>query len=215
MNRPSILPPRSTALQKAMEQVAADLLDLPVPLRALWSPHECPIEQLPWLAWGLSVDIWDANWSEAVKRAAVADAIAFQRRKGTPASLRTVLDRFDPMIGMMEWFEDRDTMEPFTFRLEMPLRADSDVIYDDALVEQIMRDIAQVKPVRAHMTAVFKLVTEARAWLLSAAALAGQHRQKLAVDTKSSADPIWDSYLQTEDGEPLLAETGTFMQEQL
>ena len=74
----SILPPRSTRLQKALEQVTVDLLDLPVELRKLWSPEKCPASHLPWLAWGLSVDIWDANWPEAVKRAAIADAIAVQ-----------------------------------------------------------------------------------------------------------------------------------------
>ena len=149
----SVLPPRSTRLQKALEQTTIDLLDLPVELRKLWSPAECPASHLPWLAWGLSVDIWDAEWPVDVKRAAVADAIAFQRRKGTPASLRVVLDRFDPLIRIVEWFDDRDTLDPYHFRLELPLLAESDVVYDENLVTQILADIAQVKPVRAQMQA--------------------------------------------------------------
>lgn len=208
----SILPPRSTRLQKALEQVTVDLLDLPVELRKLWSPAQCPASHLPWLAWGLSVDIWDANWPEAVKRAAVADAIAFQRRKGTPASLRTVLDRFDPLIGIVEWFEDRDVLAPFNFRLELPLLAQSDVHYDEALVAQILTDIAQVKPVRAHMQAVFRLRAQAEAWLVSVARLGGLTRLDAGVDQLSALDPAWGRYLQTHAGEPILSADGEYLE---
>lgn len=208
----SILPPRSTRLQKALEQVTVDLLDLPVELRKLWSPEKCPASHLPWLAWGLSVDIWDANWPEAVKRAAIADAIAFQRRKGTPASLRTVLDRFDPLIGIVEWFEDRDTLAPYHFRLELPLLTQSDAYYDENLVTQILRDIAQVKPVRAHMLAVFRLRAQAQAWMMSAAQTGGLIRLTAGTDTTTALDPVWATYLQTADGEPLLLADGIYLE---
>ncbi|RSU45817.1 phage tail protein I [Sphingobium yanoikuyae] len=208
----SILPPRSTRLQKALEQVTVDLLDLPVELRKLWSPEKCPASHLPWLAWGLSVDIWDANWPEAVKRAAIADAIAFQRRKGTPASLRTVLDRFDPLIGIVEWFEDREVLAPFHFRLELPLLDQSDVYYDENLVTQILRDIAQVKPVRAHMLAVFRLRAQAQAWMMSAAQTGGLIRLTADTDTTTALDPVWETYLQTADGEPLLLADGIYLE---
>lgn len=212
MSAVSILPPRSTPLQKALERVTADMFDLPVELRKLWSPAQCPASHLPWLAWGLSVDIWDANWPEGVKRAAVADAIAFQRRKGTPASLRTVLDRFDPMIGIVEWFEDPDTLDPYHFRLELPLRADSDVVYNERLVQQILRDIAQVKPVRAHMLAVHKLRADANAWLLSAAQSGGVTRVDSEADLSSAAEPSWATYLQTHDGEPIVTAHADFLE---
>jgi phage tail P2-like protein len=208
----SVLPPRSTTLQRALEQVTTDLLDLPVELRKLWSPWECPMSHLPWLAWGLSVDIWDASWPEAVKRAVVADAIAFQRRKGTPASLRTVLDRFDPLIKLVEWHQDRDTLDPFYFRLELPLLAESDVLYDEKLVDQILRDIAQVKPVRAHMIAVFKMKAQAQAWLVSAAQIGGLTRLDAHADQDSALDPSWATFLQTRDGEPILTRAREFME---
>lgn len=209
----SLLPPGSTDLQRSLDQVAFRLLDLPVDLRKLWSPAECPVTHLPWLAWGFSIDLWDAEWPEAVKRAAVADAIEFQRRKGTRASLRTVLDRFDPLIQIVEWFEDRDTLAPYNFRLELPLLSHSDVAYDDEFVLQILRDIALIKPVRAHMQAVFRLKATANAWLVSGASLAGYDRIDMAADTDSALDLDWLTYLQTEHGEPLLSETGSFLED--
>ena len=208
-----LLPPNAGALEKALARAAgARLADVPAGIDRLWNPATCPSSLLPWLAWGLSIDIWEAGWSEADKRVAVADAIEFQRHKGTPASLRIVLDRFDPLIGIVEWFEDRATMAPHNFRLELPLLADSAVIYDDRTVAQILRDIAQVKPVRAHMTAVYRLRTEANAWLVSAAAVAGLARVDETVDAASALDPVWDSYLQTEDGEPLLSPAGDYLE---
>lgn len=209
---PTLLPPASTALEKALEQVALGLTDIPTPVRDIWSPATCPIELLPWLAWGLSIDIWDSSWSEARKRAAVADAIAFQRRKGTPASLRTVLDRIDPLIQLVEWFADRDTLDPFTFRLELPLRHQSDVTYDEALVTQLLRDIAHVKPVRAHMQAVFRVKADAEAWLLSAARVGGLARLDSVADLASATQPQWATYLQTAQGEPIVTATSHFME---
>jgi len=211
MSAVSILPPRSTPLQKALERVTADMLDLPVELRKLWSPAQCPASHLPWLAWGLSVDIWDASWSEAMKRAAVADAIAFQRRKGTRGTLRTALDRFDALIKIVEWHEDRETLDPHHFRLELPLLAISDIVYDEELISQILRDIAQVKPARSQMQVAYRLRAEARTWLLSAAKAGGLTRLDAQADQTSALNPAWSTFLQTKDGEPILALDGSFL----
>lgn len=212
MTYPVLLPPGSTPLQKALEQTAAGLLDIDVPIRDQWSPDNCPIEDLPWLVWGLSIDIWKSSWSQQQKREAAADAIASQRRKGTRASLRTVLDRFDQLIEIVEWHQDRETLDPYSFRLELPLLAQSDVVYDEALVEEIMRDIAQVKPARAHMLAVYRVRAEARAWLVSAAQAGGLTRLDSHADQTSALDPAWDTYLQTRDGEPILSRAGAFLE---
>ncbi|KMS58578.1 phage tail protein I [Sphingobium cupriresistens] len=211
MTYPTLLPSGSTPLQKALEQTAAGLLDIDVPLRDEWSPENCPIEDLPWLVWGLSIDIWKSSWSEQQKRDAAADAIASQRSKGTRASLRTVLDRFDQLIEIVEWHQDRETLDPFSFRLELPLLAQSDVFYDEALVGEIMRDIAQVKPARAHMLAVYRVRAEAQAWLVSAAQAGGLARLDSLADQTSALDPVWDSFLQTRDGEPILAREGDYL----
>jgi phage tail P2-like protein len=208
-----LLPPNATPLEKALSLApAASLEQVPVAIDQLWNPATCPAMLLPWLAWGLSIDLWDSAWTEAQKRAAIADAILFQRRKGTPASLRVVLDRFDPLISIVEWFEDRGTLDPYHFRLELPLLAESDVVYDENLVARILRDIAQVKPVRAQMQAVFRVRAEARAWLVSAAQAGGLTRLDSHADQDSALEPVWDTYLQTRDGEPILTLAGAFLE---
>ena len=208
----TLLPPHSTALERDLEAVSARAADVPVPLRDLWSPATCPPTLLPWLAWGVSIDFWSTDWSEAEKREAIATAIADQRRKGTRASLRSVLDRFDPLIGLVEWFEDRSTLEPHTFRLELPGPAESAVDYDEALIAALLRDIAAVKPLRSHMLAVHRLRAQAQVGLLGAATAGNFFRLDAAADKASASDPVWSTYLQTEQGEPLTDESGNFLE---
>lgn len=209
----TLLPPNATALEQALDDGAdLRLSGVPVPLRELWDPATCPAALLPWLAWGLSVDFWDPEWSEAQKRGAIAGAIDAHRRKGTRASLRAVLDRFDPLIVLVEWFEDRDVLAPHTFRLELPLAADSDVEYDEDLVRALLRDIGAVKPLRSHMLAVHKLSAQAGAYLISGAQLAGFGRLDGSIDLDVPLEPIWADYLQTENGEPVSDPDGEFLE---
>lgn len=204
----TLLPPNASHFERAVESNHALLADVPVALRNLWNPQTCPAQILPWLAWGVSIDFWDSAWAEQEKRDAIADAIVQQRRKGTRASLRTVLDRFDPLIELVEWFQDPLNMEPHTFRLELPGPMETAVVYDEALVTALLRDIAAVKPLRSHMQAVHRLRGQAHVGLVSPASVAMFGRLDAAADAATAADPAWQNYLQTEDGEPIEDEAG-------
>lgn len=100
-----LLPANSTAMERAIAQVAKRLDNLPLPLRYLMNPQRCPAQALPWLAWALSVDDWDADWGEGVKRQVIAEAVKVHRHKGTlgavKRSLRALLgsDRFTIIEG--------------------------------------------------------------------------------------------------------------------
>lgn len=207
-----LLPPNATPLERGLESATARISDVPVSLRQLWNPATCPAHLLPWIAWGVSIDFWDAAWTEAEKRNAIAGAIEAQRRKGTRASLRSVINRFDPLIRIVEWFEDRGTLDPHTFRLELPLTADSDVVYDEALVTALLRDIAAVKPLRSHMFAVHRLAVRTGAYILSGAQIAGFDRFEASTDLDVPNNPAWATYLQTEEGEPVAGPDGHFLE---
>lgn len=210
----SLLPINATKAERALEAACdARLGALAVPLRDLWSPQNCPEQLLPWLGWGLSIDVWNPAWSEAQKRAAVTDAIAFQRTKGTPASVRYVLDRIDTAIGLVEWWQDREVMEPHTFRLELPLSGDSAVEWDADLVAALLRDIEAVKPVRAHFTAIYRVLAAAKSSLISFALPLGFGRYDVDADEDAAADDYWDLLLLTEDGEPIANEAGALLED--
>lgn len=86
----SLLPPNATAIERSIE--AATDRPIPIPIADLWSPADCPAPILPWLAWALSVDHWDAAWPEETKRAVVAASAEVHRHKGTVWAMRRALN---------------------------------------------------------------------------------------------------------------------------
>ena len=87
----ALLPPNATRTERALAETTGHLADLAVPLRALWSPDDCPEALLPWLAWTLSVDQWDRLWPEGVKRQAIKGSLRLHRIKGSRASIDLAL----------------------------------------------------------------------------------------------------------------------------
>jgi len=90
-----LLPPNATPLERDVSRVCARLDEIPTGINAVFDPETIPAPMLPWLAWGLSVDLWFSDWSITQQRAVCADSLLFHRRKGTPASLRDMLNLYD------------------------------------------------------------------------------------------------------------------------
>ena len=78
-----LLPPNATALEKGLAAPLGRLSAIPVPIDQLLRADACPAPLLPWLAWALSVDLWDEAWPEVKKRAIIAESFALHRKKGT------------------------------------------------------------------------------------------------------------------------------------
>lgn len=87
----TLLPPNASPQEVATDLATARIAEVPVPLDTLWNPLTCPLSVLPWLAWALSIDEWEAGWAEDRRRATIAQAVSVHRRKGTLASVRAVL----------------------------------------------------------------------------------------------------------------------------
>lgn len=148
---PSLLPPASTDLEKALEQVAQGILDIPTPIRSVWSPDDCPIGLLPWLAWGLSLDNWSSDWSEGIKRARVRNAIPIARRKGTAESVRAVVASFGGSVAIREWWQQEPKGVPHSFNLILNLEQEG-APASAAFVDQVIAEVRRAKPVRSHFT---------------------------------------------------------------
>ena len=86
----TLLPSNASMIERATE--AATAPPVAVPLADLWNPVTCPAALLPWLAWALSVDDWDADWPEQVKRDVIAASVEIHRRKGPVWAMRRALD---------------------------------------------------------------------------------------------------------------------------
>lgn len=99
-----LLPPGATPFERAMEAVSAtrsvEVLDRLVPAIAqVWSPDTCPAPLLGYLAWSLSVDVWDDAWPEAKKREACRKAVMLHRLKTTVAGIRAHLELAGARLG--------------------------------------------------------------------------------------------------------------------
>ncbi|MTH78754.1 phage tail protein I [Paracoccus aestuariivivens] len=87
----TLLPSNATAAEIALDLTTARIVEHGAPLRSIWNPDSCPVEMLPWLAWALGVDEWDAEWSEEAKRDTIRESVSVHRRKGTVGAIRRVL----------------------------------------------------------------------------------------------------------------------------
>jgi phage tail P2-like protein len=102
----SLLPSNSTQLERELAALTAriDAID-PAVISTLWDAWRCPSALLPWLAWGLSVDIWDDAWPEITKRQVCADAPAYHRIKGTRRAVEMALAYSGRAFTLTEWFD--------------------------------------------------------------------------------------------------------------
>lgn len=208
----SLLPPNATAFERALEASAARILDVQTPAD-IADPATCPIDLLPWLAWGLSVDTWDADWTEADKRAAIAGSIELHRRKGTRMSVEVVLARFDRLARLVEWHQATPRAAPHTFEILLPIASDlaqpGGTRATAAFAEAIIREVSRVKPLREHMRLVQTLDALASVGVQAVVRpVAVDESAYVATDDQSQP---WEALLQTENGEPLEGEDDSFL----
>ena len=155
-NQVSLLPPNATPFERALEAALAQ--DVDIPIRKLWSSADCPAALLPYLAWALGVEEWDPDWPVAVRRAAVANAIAVHREKGTLAGLKRVLDT----AGAEYEYVERPSGVPMTARLSI---LNSNAVY----LPDVARAVNRVK--RASLDLDIELLSAAAGQIPIAAGL--------------------------------------------
>ncbi|WLI14344.1 MULTISPECIES: phage tail protein I [Pseudomonas] len=143
----SLLPLNSTPLERAIEATFAE--DTLIPLRTLYNPDTCPVHLLPHLAWAWSVDRWDPNWSEPVKRAAIKASFYIHAHKGTIGALRRVVEPLGYLIEIVEWFNTVPQGVPGTFALKVGVL---DTGITEEMYQELERLIDDAKPVSRHLT---------------------------------------------------------------
>jgi phage tail P2-like protein len=214
----SLLPPNATGLERALESAIAQISDVEIPIAQLVDPATIKFEWLPWLAWGLSVDTWDADWTEAAKRQAVAESIMLHRLKGTRLSVESVVSRFDDLIELVEWHEASPRGEPHTFDVIVPWVTGAGVAPGGrrstaAFAEAVAREVARVQPLREHLRMVQSIAAAGMVGVRGVARATNYVREDAALTIDESPD--WAAYLQTEDGEPLQDSASAFLDTRL
>lgn len=150
--RTSLLPPNATALERAAERVDVQLAYVPMSHQHLWNPWQCQPAFLPYLAWSVSVDTWNSDWPEYVKRSQIASSFAIQRHKGTAQSIADVVASFGGQVQIVEWWQTTPKGTPHTFELQLTLSGQNGTEVSADYVNQVMAAVERAKPVRSHFT---------------------------------------------------------------
>ncbi|GHC17577.1 phage tail protein I [Kushneria pakistanensis] len=143
-----LLPPNGTQLERLAAEALADLERMPVPLRTLMSPDDCPLHLLPYLAWAFSVDRWDTSWSESAKRGVVRAAHYVHSHKGTISALRRVVEPLGYLLEVDEWWQMVPEGEPGTFALRIGVL---DTGITDEMYTELTRLVFDAKPLTRHI----------------------------------------------------------------
>jgi phage tail P2-like protein len=147
MSKKTLQPPGSTELERAIVLTPEiDRLD-PERIPPLWHPATCPAAALPWLAWALSVDEWDATAPEETQRAIIAASIGIHKIKGSVASVKTALSVMGHTGKLTEWWQMDPPGPAHTFLADVEIDGRG---IDLDMQRSIERAIDAVKPARSH-----------------------------------------------------------------
>jgi phage tail P2-like protein len=111
----SLLPSNSTRLERILEAARDFGLD-PEAIRGLADSGRCPPDFLPWLAWAMKVEGWEAAENTPQQRALIREAIPVHKTKGTVGAIRRVLRAVNVNAEFKEWHQIPGAV-PYTFQL--------------------------------------------------------------------------------------------------
>ena len=155
----AILPRNAGPIERAV--LSAELARIamvdPTVIVRIWNPMTCPAVLLPWLAQGVSVDVWSDAWPEATKRAVIAASPIVHRLKGTLGAVRRALAAFDLESRVIEWWQDGSRRG--TFRIDLIYR-NGGPVFDLGMQGHAIQSVTAAKPKSRVFTA--RAVLQAR-----------------------------------------------------
>ncbi|AZP30615.1 phage tail protein I [Acinetobacter pittii] len=113
----NLLPPNTTAFEKKIVETTAKSTELNTNLSSLIRVDDAPADFLSILAWQFSVDRWQDDWPDEVKRAQIKNSIKVHTYKGTNFALRSIVESFGYSLTVHEWWQETPMNEPGTFQL--------------------------------------------------------------------------------------------------
>ncbi|MGB0468574.1 MAG: phage tail protein I [Pontibacterium sp.] len=167
-----LLPPNATVQERSLTRAIQRAAEVPVPVRSVWNPDTCPAHILPWLAWSLSLDEWESDWSEDQKRESIRRAIEVQEIKGTIGAVRSALGALGVDARVQEWFNQIPAGAPYTYRL---LLESNQTPVTQAGMQQVLEVVERTKSLRSHASEVqVSMLSEAQLYSGAVVALGNE-----------------------------------------
>ncbi|MBU2714250.1 phage tail protein I [Zooshikella harenae] len=165
----SLLPSNAKPFERALEASCTRVSAIPARPDIIWQPDLCPEPVLPWLAWALSVDEWDENWTTDIKRQVIKASIAVHLIKGTLGAVKKALAATGVDTSIKEWFQYGG--QPYTFKAEVNLENNG---ITRKQYEHIRRLINRTKNTRSHFDLTLYLTNKTKIPRIATACLNGQ-----------------------------------------
>lgn len=143
-----LLPLGSTPLEKRAAEILKSAVENPVIIADLINPERCPPQLLAYLAWAFSVDKWDENWTDEVKRIAIKQSFFVHKHKGTIAAVKRVVEPIGYLVELKEWFAMQPQGKEGTFSITVEV---SETGLNEQTYNELVRLINDVKPVSRHL----------------------------------------------------------------
>lgn len=146
---PPLVPTGSTQLEKLAALALREAVNNPIIIADLINPDRCPERLLPYLAWAFSVDKWDENWTDTVKRIAIKQSFFIHKHKGTLAAVKRVIEPIGYLVELKEWWQETPNAQAGTFRLTVEV---PETGLNESTYQELVRLIEDVKPVSRHIS---------------------------------------------------------------
>ena len=153
----SLLPSHFSELEHALDRLTGErFASLELDAISLWNAETCPAEYLPLLAWSLSVDVWNSNWPENIKRQVISESPRLHEIKGTPAAVLLAMNILNIDAEYSEWWQQspegkRGTFEVLAYVNEN-LDENNNTLLSLELVNDLKRLIDSAKRGSQHYT---------------------------------------------------------------
>lgn len=174
-----LLPPNATKLERCLAESTDTISEIPVDIWKLWDTKHCPDAFLPWLAWSTSVEHWNPDWHDNVKRELINQSLTNHKKRGTVAAVKNAIRRvlamadnierddisnisvYDNSYVIKEWWQQHSdisqpkiSQQPLSFQIQLLIGSvlGGRGILGPELYGELRRAVDAVKPMSTRYT---------------------------------------------------------------
>ncbi|EFO30931.1 putative phage tail protein [Roseibium sp. TrichSKD4] len=186
-NHAGLLPPYADDHERRVASVgySAQLDAAIATLATVTLPLNCPVEELPFLAWEESVDHWNDKWPIETKRLVVEFAEEIHIYKGTLQAVETAMASLSVRPEIVEWFEAEPPAPRGTFDVVAFVGSSRFEVFqvpDVAFKADVIAAINSSKPLSRHYAIRFGIEREVGSYLGAYVQTGSRYTAALPID---------------------------------
>ncbi|EHT1074221.1 phage tail protein I [Acinetobacter baumannii] len=147
----NLLPPNATNFENKLVKTTSKISEIDTDLSRLIRVDDAPSDFLSILAWQFSVDRWQDDWPDEVKRAQIKNSIKVHKYKGTNFALRSIVESFGYSLTIHEWWQESPMNEPGTFQITIDTNGKTLSERDEKTLVDLLKD---AKPLTRELKAI-------------------------------------------------------------